>query len=498
MRMKLKKITAVALIAALLAANISVTGFADTGAAAGTPDGHPVASPSNASKKVKNESSYRVASPSDADRESGNKDGSDAAEIISADGKIVFPQGLDAEMISKFKALLESDKNKTVLADVAKTIAEQHGNEIAQLFDGGDVDKIEVFVEVKLEQVEMEDGGRYVQCVLYSVVPKAHGFKDDSPVSTKDLDCSYQMGERHEITLAIPADYIDPGIGAEGVYVTRGELYYWLSYYAYSSQRVPVSDDFGGFGEALIVPSQYEIFEHKYYQDEEGNDRWVGVKSLPVGESVRVSFNGYPFDGFEIGPTVSGYLDCKMGPDGDSMIITGKKSTEGASAEFYLVRELNGGLESKHPFWVEVVAAPYSGGSSSSSDEDDSYSAPPSTPESFGSWEAGEKGWWYRYKDGTYPSNGWNLLEWQGKTSWYYFDAGGYMTSGWLTDADGNRYFLHDKPDGTQGYMYTGWHEIDGKWYYFSEAEGGPLGSLLVNTTTPDGYQVGADGAWIQ
>ena len=45
--------------------------------------------------------------------------------------------------------------------------------------------------------------------------------------------------------------------------------------------------------------------------------------------------------------------------------------------------------------------------------------------------------------------------------------------------------------------MYTGWHQIDGKWYYFHEISDGTRGHLLTNTTTPDGYQVGADGAWI-
>lgn len=43
------------------------------------------------------------------------------------------------------------------------------------------------------------------------------------------------------------------------------------------------------------------------------------------------------------------------------------------------------------------------------------------------------------------------------------------------------------------------WHEIDGKWYYFNTAsDKGTLGAILANTTTPDGYQVDANGAWIR
>ena len=73
--------------------------------------------------------------------------------------------------------------------------------------------------------------------------------------------------------------------------------------------------------------------------------------------------------------------------------------------------------------------------------------------------------------------------------------------SGTLTpDAKNNNwYYLHTQYDNTRGHMYTGWHEIDGKWYYFNTAsDKGTLGAMLANTTTPDGYQVDANGAWIR
>ena len=139
--------------------------------------------------------------------------------------------------------------------------------------------------------------------------------------------------------------------------------------------------------------------------------------------------------------------------------------------------------------------------SSSSSDSDSgqgSSSSGTSKTNSSGQWVQGAGGWWYQNADGTYPASTWVQLVWNGISQWYRFNEQGYMVSGWFTDADGNRYFLHNQMDGTQGYMYTGWHQIDGIWYYFRENVGGPQGSLLVNGTTPEGYKTDSTGAWIQ
>lgn len=118
-----------------------------------------------------------------------------------------------------------------------------------------------------------------------------------------------------------------------------------------------------------------------------------------------------------------------------------------------------------------------------------------------GKWILDATGWWYQYADKTYPANGWAYLTYAtNENRWYHFDANGYMQTGWFVDTTGHRYYLHPISDGTKGHMYTGWHEIDGKWYYFSTTttDTNPVGSLLVSTTTPDGHQVGADGARIQ
>lgn len=79
------------------------------------------------------------------------------------------------------------------------------------------------------------------------------------------------------------------------------------------------------------------------------------------------------------------------------------------------------------------------------------------------------------------------------------------VSEGWVQDSTGWRY---QNTDGS--YLTNIWKEIGGAWYYF-EGNGymaankwignyyvGSNGAMLTNTTTPDGYQVGADGAWIQ
>lgn len=67
---------------------------------------------------------------------------------------------------------------------------------------------------------------------------------------------------------------------------------------------------------------------------------------------------------------------------------------------------------------------------------------------SFAGWQSDANGWWWQNEDGSYPSNTWQWIDGNGDgvAECYYFDGNGYM---------------------------------------------------LANTTTPDGYQVNVDGAWV-
>ena len=97
---------------------------------------------------------------------------------------------------------------------------------------------------------------------------------------------------------------------------------------------------------------------------------------------------------------------------------------------------------------------------------------------------------------------------------WYYMnEATGILETGWhLSNQDGRWYYL-DK----SGAMQVGWQNIDGKYYYFNpiapqqnsyawdndafkwnyvNKNVRPYGAMYVGETTPDGYNVDANGVW--
>ena len=118
-----------------------------------------------------------------------------------------------------------------------------------------------------------------------------------------------------------------------------------------------------------------------------------------------------------------------------------------------------------------------------------------------GSWIQSNGRWWYKHADGSYKTNGWEKINgvwyrfdnsgwmqtgWVKDGSWYYLDGSGAMKTGWLKD-NGNWYYLD-----SSGAMKTGWFTVSGKWYYAYSS-----GALAINTTTPDGYRVNANGEWV-
>ncbi len=120
-----------------------------------------------------------------------------------------------------------------------------------------------------------------------------------------------------------------------------------------------------------------------------------------------------------------------------------------------------------------------------------------------GSWAASYvpntatvNGWRYLKSDtGTYATSEWLQINYNNALYWYYFGADSNMVTGWFVDpASGKTYHLSTDAGASIGIMSTGWFfdTTRNAWYYFDLS-----GALLTNTTTPDGYKVGADGRFM-
>ena len=162
--------------------------------------------------------------------------------------------------------------------------------------------------------------------------------------------------------------------------------------------------------------------------------------------------------------TGAGSYEVKLYRDGKTVGTT--KTTAGNSYDFsaamtkagtyfYRVRPVNRLKPENKGEWVE---------SPSRYIDNDTAAAIYQIGSPAGEWKQDESGWWYRNGDGTYTVSNWQQID----GAWYFFNE--------------------------RGYMATGWVDWNGKRYYCDAADG----KMLVNTTTPDGYTVGADGALVQ
>ena len=89
--------------------------------------------------------------------------------------------------------------------------------------------------------------------------------------------------------------------------------------------------------------------------------------------------------------------------------------------------------------------------------------------------------WWYRHADGSYTTNGWEVIN----GAWYYFDGAGWMVTGWVK-LSGTWYYLTGS-----GAMATGWIQTGGTWYYMNTS-----GAMVTDTWIGNNY-VDGSGAWI-
>ena len=96
-------------------------------------------------------------------------------------------------------------------------------------------------------------------------------------------------------------------------------------------------------------------------------------------------------------------------------------------------------------------------------------------------WIRNGNRWWYRHADGSYTTNGWEVIN----GAWYYFDGAGWMVTGWVR-LSGTWYYLTGS-----GAMATGWIQVGGIWYYMNAS-----GAMVTDTWIGNNY-VDGSGAWI-
>lgn len=103
----------------------------------------------------------------------------------------------------------------------------------------------------------------------------------------------------------------------------------------------------------------------------------------------------------------------------------------------------------------------------------------------YNNWVKDNGHWFYINDDAKLVENSWLKVN----NKWFYAKGGGYIAENeWLLS--NNKWYYAQ----AGGYIATSqWLLINGKWYCFDAS-----GALYVNTTTPDGYRVDSNGAWIQ
>ena len=106
-----------------------------------------------------------------------------------------------------------------------------------------------------------------------------------------------------------------------------------------------------------------------------------------------------------------------------------------------------------------------------------------------GWYQSGGK-WYFRYPNGQPAVSSW--LQW--KDRWYHFNAQGQMETGWYKNAYG--YYFYLEP--TNGYMKTGWQQINNVWYYLNPNKDSNEGAMYANCISSingESYCFASDGS---
>lgn len=324
---------------------------------------------------------------------------------------------------------------------------------------------------IKMLRETLEDGSLFKRIWL------------DKMVDVRNLDASNAIANRNEIST--DASEVESLLRTGNLELIGGSLN------AERGDRIMLS---ATKGENVTLPETYPRqvpIELNFYK----NDVETSELDIPVIVSMPIP-QGVSADGLKVyhmnGADGSAeLLDIKI--DGNRVSF----ATDGFSNYVFA-----GNAESSNNS-SSSSGGSSSGGSSSGGFKSGKKSGS-SIPETPGQWNQAEKGWQFKKSDGSLYVNTWIFA----KEKWYWLEPDGFMAQGWK-ELNGRKYYLMPVTGEMQtgwildgqtwyytdetGAMQTGWVSVGGKWYYLSED-----GRMLSSATTPDGYRVDENGAWVQ
>lgn len=273
----------------------------------------------------------------------------------------------------------------------------------------------------------------------------------DSRYSVEDVELVNDMGEWNNgdvpqvaITLEARSNYYFASMSSSKVKLRGDDAKYVKSRREDSSSTLIVTIKLDALVGSLDL-------EDVYWEDEESTiARWEqadGAKSYQVrlyrgsssvGETVTTSGTSYNFA-------------SRITREGEYYFKVRSVGTDDSKGEWY---------ESDYIYVDDQMLEDIRAGRYGST----GAAASPAPNTSANQWIKDNVGWWYRFADGSYPTNGWLLIN----NVWYCFDHVGYMRTGWI--------------------------ESSGLWYYCHPESG----AMMTNTTIDGKYYVNSQGVWVQ
>jgi len=270
--------------------------------------------------------------------------------------------------------------------------------------------------------------------------------------------------------------------GATGYQVQVFRSGGWTNYSTTTSNKITVT--------GLITCGAY-LFRVRAYRNYSGNTYYGGL-SNEVYQVTRANKIG----GFKVSKTTNSSITLVWNTEPRVTGYRIYKYNESAKTFNYYKTVLAGtttftdtGLKSNTEYKYEIIGyrdyrdKMYFGYGGVGTSGKTSASSTTTTTSTSG-WVKINNRWKYKYANGTYAKNKWELV----KNKWYHFDSDGWMQTGWQ-QVSGKWYYMN-----SSGAMMTGWQKVSGKWYYMNSSGAMMTGWQKVNNKW---YYMNSSGAMV-